>query len=121
MKGTVAVEGGMKILMPFDLIRDPNISVNAKMMYAAIRTHAPNAYPAINTLAEYLNVSRSTAKRAIAEIEASGWIRVTVRNTKDGRQSNLYTCMDRPRRKRSPGVTSEPGVGSPMNHEGVTH
>jgi DNA-binding transcriptional MocR family regulator len=101
-KGMVAVEGGMKILMPFDLIRDPNISVNAKMAYAAIRTHAPNAYPAINTVAEYMGVSRRTAERAISEIEKSGWITVKYRATEKGQQSNLYTCMDKPRKRRTP-------------------
>ena len=108
-------------LMPSALTRNPKISTNAKAMYCAIRSHAEgdgtNAYPKIDTLAGHLGVSRSTAKRAIAEIERAGWIVVEHRyDAKGNRTSSLYTCLTRAGEVPSLSVTSDPTEGSPVNH-----
>lgn len=49
-------------------------------------------YPAIGTIARELKLSRSTVKRAVDDLEQSGWlIREARWREKGGKSSNLYT------------------------------
>ena len=46
-------------------------------------------YPAINTIAKDLNLSRSTVKRAIHDLEQHGYLEKTQRYRKNGGKSSL--------------------------------
>lgn len=101
--------------LPHAMVQDPGISVNAKIVYAAIATHAPNPYPSREKIASYLGCSISTVKRALKEIEAAGWVKVEYRYDKDGRRtSNGYTLLSKKRRLR---LTGDPIPGSHMSHK----
>lgn len=48
-------------------------------------------YPAIGTIARELNLSRSTVKRALSDLEKSGYLRKEQRwRENGGKSSNLY-------------------------------
>lgn len=89
-------------LLPTALIRDPKISGNAKLIYAAIGTHTPNPFPSQALLASYLGMSVSTVKRALKEIQEAGWVRVQYRYDKKGRRSsNGYVLLHGKKKVRS--------------------
>lgn len=52
-------------------------------------------YPAIGTIARELNLSRSTVKRALADLKKSGYLRKEQRwRENGGKSSNLYILND---------------------------
>ncbi|MEG0691763.1 MAG: helix-turn-helix domain-containing protein [Oscillospiraceae bacterium] len=65
----------------------------AVYMYLKDRSNKDGkCYPAIGTIARELSLSRSTVKRAIEDLEHSGWLTKEQRwREKGGKSSNLYT------------------------------
>lgn len=61
-------------------------------MYLRDRTDGDGkCYPAIGTIATELKLSRSTAKRAIADLEKTGYLRKEQRwRENGGKSSNMY-------------------------------
>ena len=89
--------------VPVELVRDPVISMQAKAMYAIIRSHAANsdgtgAFPSLSTLMEYTGATRQTVTRWRDELVAAGWLRVTKQKRGDEWLSSTYDCFDRPRK-----------------------
>lgn len=64
-------------------------------MYLKDRANKENqCYPAINTIARELKLSRSTVKRAIEDLEKSGYIKREPRwREHGGKSSNLYVIF----------------------------
>lgn len=66
----------------------------ARSVYMYLYDHADKdgkCYPAIGTIARELKLSRSTVKRAIADLEQSGRLRKEQRwRENGGKSSNLY-------------------------------
>ncbi|WP_042315539.1 helix-turn-helix domain-containing protein [Desulfofarcimen acetoxidans] len=66
----------------------------ARSVYMYLRDHAGKGgkcFPAIGTIARELNLSRSTVKRAIVDLEQSGHLRKEQRwRENGGKSSNLY-------------------------------
>lgn len=64
-------------------------------MYLRDRTNRTGTcWPGINTIAKDLNVSRSTVKRALHDLEQSGYLRKDPRRRENGgKTSNLYTIL----------------------------
>ncbi len=66
----------------------------ARSVYMYLRDHTDKdgkCYPAIGTIARELKLSRSTVKRAIADLEQSGRLRKEQRwRENGGKSSNLY-------------------------------
>lgn len=105
------------------VVRDRRLSTNARTLYGILCSYSNNAgesWPSVETLTEDLGTSESTFKRARAELQESGYLRISKRLHVNGRQrSNLYTLVDLIHMgvTRGPleGVTHDPGRGSPMN------
>lgn len=97
---------------PVALTRDPNISMQAKALYAVIRSHARNsdgtgAFPSLKTLMDYTGATRQTVTRWRSELVEAGWIKVT--HQKRGKEwiSSTYDCFDRPRKGAGTGKNDD--------------
>lgn len=88
--------------MPVNLVRDPAVSMQAKAMYALIRSFAKNdgsgAFPSLSTLVEYTGATRQTVTRWRDELVDAGWLRVTKQKRGDEWLSSTYDCYDHPRK-----------------------
>jgi len=71
----------------------------AKSVYMYLRDRADKdgkCYPAIGTIARELNLSRSTVKRAILDLETGGYLQKEQRwRENGGKSSNLYFLSNR--------------------------
>lgn len=69
----------------------------AVYMYLRDRSDAENkCWPGINTIAADLRLSRSTVKRAIADLEKAGYLQKDHRFRENGSlTSNLYTISEK--------------------------
>lgn len=79
----------------FTSIYAEDIPHRAKAVYMYLRDRADKdgkCYPAIGTIAKELKLSRSTVKRAIADLEKTGHLQKAQRWRKNGGKSSLlYT------------------------------
>lgn len=70
----------------------------AKAVYMYLRDRSDKerkCWPGINTIAADLNLSRSTVKRALNDLERHGYIKRLPRHRANGsRSSNLYVLND---------------------------
>ena len=104
-------------------IRDASgITAMGKLALLILHSREPNIFPSMQLLASNMNVSISTAKRAVGELERAGYLRVTHRN----RQTNLYSITVAgdpiPLSPMTPKqVTHDPPSSSPMTPKQVTH
>lgn len=84
------------------------------VVYAVLAEHAnadQECWPSINRIASRSNLSATTVRSAIQQLEDAGWVTVRGRATDDGRQtSNLYKI----RRVRNSDVTLQISGGSPL-------
>lgn len=78
----------------FTSIYAENLPHRAKAVYMYLRDRANSdgrCYPAIGTIAKELRLSRSTVKRAIADLEKTGHLSKEQRwRENGGKSSNLY-------------------------------
>ena len=76
---------------------DRELSHRAKVVYMYLRDHADaegKCWPGIKTIAADLNLSRSTVKRAINDLEKHGYLEKKLRFRENGSYtSNLYTIQ----------------------------
>jgi DNA-binding MarR family transcriptional regulator len=84
-----------------DIYADGELSHRAKTVYMYLRDRADaegKCWPGIKTIAGDLKLSRSTVKRAIADLEQSGYLERTHRFRENGSYtSNLYKVLSKPR------------------------
>lgn len=86
-----------KAWLPEELMRRPEISSNAKLVYARLaRFEGRNsaAYPKLNTLAEELGLSWSTVQRAVTELVEAKLLRIKVRRGQH--RPNKFEFLDHP-------------------------
>ena len=73
---------------------DTELPSRARAVYMYLRDRADSAgscWPGIKTIAKDLNLSRSTVKRALADLERRGYLQRILRNRDNGSStSNLY-------------------------------
>lgn len=96
----------------------PRLSANAKVVLLVIASRSGSkgsCYPSINAIARDSGVSRSTVKRALDELGASGIISVIPRKTGRGQTSSVYRMLI-DRETPEPEVHSGPGGGSTQDH-----
>lgn len=65
-------------IVPYNVISDPNLSVQAKCLYALLCCYANKerkCFPKKTTLADELNVSFDTIKRYLRELKANNYIK----------------------------------------------
>ncbi len=78
------------------LVFEPDLSIQAKMVYTYLCRCADRegrAFPSLNEMGKKCSIgAKRTVLRAIAELEDAGLLRVTRRTGQDGgKLSNLYT------------------------------
>lgn len=61
---------------PKDLLRDPSISANAKAVYAMVDEVAGHEDITVELIALWLGVHEKTARKALHQIAAAGWVEV---------------------------------------------
>jgi len=83
--------------MPYfsQIYKDDQLPNRAKLVYLYLHDRMDNekkAWPGINRIASDLSLSRSTVKRAIADLVKAGYIRkeVAYRENNRGQTSNRY-------------------------------
>lgn len=78
----------------FSLLYSSELPHRARAVYMYLRDRADRngkCYPAIGTIAKELKLSRSTVKRAIADLEKSGYLRKEQRwRENGGKSSNMF-------------------------------
>lgn len=78
----------------FSALYESELPHRAVAVYMYLRDRADKdgkCYPAIGTIAEELKLSRSTIKRAITDLEKTGYLRKEQRwRENGGKSSNLY-------------------------------
>ena len=79
---------------------DDELSHRAKAVYMYLRDRSDaegKCWPGIKTIAADLKLSRSTVKRALADLEKRGYLEKVHRFRENGSNtSNLYTVLPRP-------------------------
>jgi len=114
----------------------PQIGAHGIAVYVALATHASHdtqaCWPSIQRIASLTKLGRSTVKRALRTLEATGLVHIQARQDGEGDPtSNLYTLLDPTVRmlpqqdtqeegglpQNPPPVTSEPPGGLPQTPE----
>jgi DNA-binding MarR family transcriptional regulator len=88
----------------FDSIYAADLPPRAKTVYIYLRDRSGlpadggaggGCWPSLNTIAAELSLSRSTVKRAIADLRKAGFVRAEPRYRENGsRSSSLYIVTD---------------------------
>ncbi len=76
----------------FSSVYKADLPSRAKIVYFYLSDRADQegyCFPAINTIARELSISRSTVKRAIQDLERYGYLEKTQRYRKNGGKSTL--------------------------------
>lgn len=110
---------------PRELLRDPKITARAKALYGLLDDYADSegrAFPSRRLLGESLGCSTDSIDRAVAELEAAGWLARTVRRRPDRTfAATVYSLEWSPGGSRT-GAAMQPhgcGGGSRTGAEGV--
>jgi hypothetical protein len=98
--------------VPKDLLRDPQLSPNAKALYGLLDDIAGYETATMAQLGEWLGCSTSTIQRAVRELERSGWVESAPRIVNGQQAANEYVCNAYP---------FQADTRSPMTGGGVTH
>lgn len=102
---TVSVQGGEKLnRKEGNYFRVPNdifgsgIEKRAFVVYCYLSRCSDmktrQCYPSLKTIAKACNLSVTTVRRALADLENGGWIDIAQRFTDNGQESNLYTVLN---------------------------
>ena len=65
-------------IVSYEVISDPNLSVQAKALYSMLACYANKertCWPSISTLSDDLNISQSSTNRLIKELKTCNYIR----------------------------------------------
>ena len=94
-----------------------DVRATSVVVYAVLAEHAnadQECWPSIGRIAERANVTPTTVRSAVKELEEKGWLTVRGRVTEEGRQtSNLFKI----RRVRNSDVTLQVLGGSPVKNQ----
>lgn len=116
---------------PRGLLRDRNISLRAKVLYALLDDYANRqnreSFPGRQALADDLGCSRNTVTVAMRELESHGWIKRVARydSTRRAQKSNLIQLFDKGRQPAPPPHSGELGwvieANNPPSLSTMTH
>lgn len=100
LKGFDPVSAGGFTQVPNFLLKCPDLSSNAKIVYAQLLSYAWNnghCYPGQVRMAEDIGSTKSTINRAILELQEAGWLEIERRGQG---KTNVYTLTYRVSRAR---------------------
>src|SRR5919206_5313218 len=81
--------------VPNFLLKDPDISANAKVVYSMLLSYAWNnsyVFPGQERMAEDIGLSQPTIARAVKELEDEGWLEIQRRGQG---KTNIYVLKYR--------------------------
>ncbi len=91
LKGFDPVSAGGFTQIPNVLLQTPDLSNNAKVVYAQLLSYAWNndrCFPGQERMATDSGASKSTVNRAVIELERAGWLEIQRRGQG---KTNVYT------------------------------
>ena len=94
-----------------------DVRATSVVVYAVLAEHAnadQECWPSIGRIAERANVTPTTVRSAVKELEEKGWLTVRGRVTEEGRQPSHLV---KSRRVRNSDVTPQVLGGSPVNNQ----
>jgi hypothetical protein len=97
--------------VPLSVLCDPQISANAKVIWAALATFAGcrQKYPTVATIAARSGLCERSVQKARCELEVSGYL--VVDGGRGGRgRANLYTLLSEKKGCQPCGVSAEKGA-----------
>lgn len=68
------------LVIPLALAKRADVSPQAKLFYGFIRKHG---YPSVKVLAQMAGLAEPTARKALKELEALGWVMAHRRKSND--------------------------------------
>jgi len=90
LQGYDPVSAGGFTQVPNVLLKDPNVSANAKVVYAMLLSYAWNndhVFPGQVRMAEDMGSTKSTVNRGVIELQKVGWLEIQRRGQG---KTNLY-------------------------------
>jgi biotin operon repressor len=100
LKGFDPVTAGGFTQIPNILLRTPDLSSQAKIVYAQLLSYAwssDRCFPGQERMGEDLGASRTTIYRALQELQAAGWLEVERRGQGKTNVYVLKYVVDNPR------------------------
>ncbi len=100
LEGFDPVSAGGFTQVPNILLNTPDLTANAKLVYAKLLSYAWNnnlVFPGQERMAEEIGSSKSTVNRSIIELEKAGWLEIQRRGQG---KTNLYILKFRVRTKK---------------------
>lgn len=79
------VRDGLNTALPTALARDGRLTAYARSVALYIWSHAPNFQQSAKAVAEALGIKRDTVSKALAELQAAGWLVREIHRKDDGR------------------------------------
>lgn len=103
------------------------ISARAKLVllyFCRVADRKGECFPSLNRIAEHCGCSKNSARKAIAELEAEGLLKLrhcsqTTVNGKHRSTSNTYTLLLAPFTEEKPGAAAAPEGVQPLHGEGA--
>lgn len=83
-------------ILPKDVMKNPNLSIQAKAIYAYLCVYAGNkeaSFPGEKLIRHELNISKDTFYKYLSELKKIGYVEVEKNRTEEGRFSHNVYCL----------------------------
>lgn len=105
------------------VMKDKNISIEAKALYSYLSAYAgadENAFPSVDLIKHELGIGKHRFLRAKNELINNGYLTVDRKQTKNIYGSNLYTLFHSPRQANGRPVDDRPAYDRPVDSQPTT-
>ena len=106
------------------VMKDRNISVEAKALYSYLSAYAgadESAFPSVDLIKHELGIGKHRFLRAKNELINNGYLTVDRKQTKNIYGSNLYTLFHSPRQANGRPVDDRPAYDRPVDSQPTTN
>ncbi|WP_210142116.1 helix-turn-helix domain-containing protein [Staphylococcus sp. GDY8P57P] len=106
------------------VMKDRNISIEAKALYSYLSAYAgadESAFPSVNLIKHELGIGKHRFLRAKNELINNGYLMVDRKQTKNIYGSNLYTLFHSPRQANGRPVDDRPAYDRPVDSQPTTN
>lgn len=106
------------------VMKDRNISIEAKALYSYLSAYAgadESAFPSVDLIKHELGIGKHRFLRAKNELIDNGYLMVDRKQTKNIYGSNLYTLFHSPRQADGRPVDDRPAYGRPVDSQPTTN
>ena len=105
------------------VMKDRNISIEAKALYSYLSAYAgadESAFPSVELIKHELNIGKQRYQRARRELENAGYLQVDRKQNGNIYGSNLYTLFHNPRQVDIRPVDSQPTTNNSITNNSIT-